>query len=175
MFCWASNAATIEPTSSLSFPDRSGHVTRLTVVAHSQGTIIALHTLYLEWTRERLKASGVRLDGLPKLQLVTLGSPFTHLYQHYFPRRYPPLFDDPHAVTAFNEEGWFFLEETVGGWKNIYRVDDFVGTDIVGDAGNTFPRNQPIHAGGHIDYWSDRDALVEMLPLLPGPDPGAAG
>ena len=67
-------------------------VTRLSVVSHSQGTIIAVDVFslsgmdefYREWLTHRLAAVG-------KLNLITMGSPLTHLYQHYFPGRYDSL------------------------------------------------------------------------------------
>jgi hypothetical protein len=135
------------------------NVTHLTVVAHSQGTVIAIHTLYLRWTRALV--GGLAPE---RRRLVTMGSPFTHLYQFYFPRRYPPLH---WPDGTFNTVAWFHLHDNVGSWLNVYRVDDFVGTEIFGS--DTFPVNQPIRAGGHTDYWSDPRALWPLLEHLPGP------
>ena len=94
-----------------------------------------------------------RLDKLEALHLVTLGSPLTHLYQYYFPERYPPLAND----------SWGGLRKTVRNWVNVYRVDDFVGTyiekqSIPGWPGA--PKNVPIAAGGHTGYWRQREVVT---------------
>jgi hypothetical protein len=132
----------------------SQKVTHLTVVAHSQGTMIALDVLWLEWTANRLR--GVDVD------LVTMGSPFSHLYQYYFPDRYPPLFEG----TNLNPDWGAHLTSTVRRWVNIYRVDDFVGTHV--DGTETFPINICIPAGGHTGYWCQIEALEAMGACLPG-------
>jgi hypothetical protein len=128
-----------------------GDVTHLTVVAHSQGTMIAIDVLWLTWTRRLLENVQVRL--------VTMGSPFTHLYQHYFPARYPPLF-------ASHDAWGVGLAATLKAWINIYRIDDYIGTWVDGRDG--FPENHPTPTpGGHINYWSDPEALEIMAPYLP--------
>ena len=96
-----------------------GNVTYLTVVSHSQGTVIAIDVLWFDWA-ERL------LEG-KQVNLVTMGSPFTHLYQHYFPLRYPELFLNG-KFNSSKETGWGLLSHTVSSWWNVFRVDDFVGT-----------------------------------------------
>jgi hypothetical protein len=131
-----------------------GNVTHLTIVAHSQGTMIAIDVLWFTWAANRLH--GIEVD------LVTMGSPFTHLYQYYFPNRYPPLFIDG----GLNDQWGSHLTTTVKSWLNIYRVDDFVGTHI--DGNGTFPTNVCIAAGGHTGYWHQREALEAMRECLPG-------
>lgn len=135
-----------------------GDVKRLTVVAHSQGTMIAIDVLWLEWAFNRLK--GIDVD------LVTMGCPFTHLYQYYFPHRYPPLFDG-NTLDTTKWEG-SRLDSTVQRWLNIYRIDDFVGTHVDGNESGTFPVNTCIRAGGHTGYWHQCEALVAMRSYLPG-------
>jgi hypothetical protein len=139
----------------------SHDVKHLTIVAHSQGTMIAIDVLWLEWAANRLR--GIDVD------LVTMGSPLTHLYQHYFPDRYPPLFE----ASNLNPDWGTHLTGTVKRWVNIYRVDDFVGTHV--DGHGTFPINVCIQAGGHTGYWSEPEALRAMSAYLPGAAPAAAG
>ena len=80
-----------------------------------------------------------------------MGSPFDHVYQHYFTHDYPPL-DDPH---------WKGLRDTVGSrWINIFRIDDWVGTDVEPDA--TWPENLPVNPAGHTGYWNDRE-VIDLL------------
>jgi hypothetical protein len=140
------------------------NVTHLTVVSHSQGTVIAIDLLCLGGTLRLLEGHPVR-----EVNLVTMGSPFTYLYQYYFPNRYPPLFDDPEA-RVFNTKGWFALRRAVHRWLNAYRVDDFIGTHIDGDGShNAFPVNHPLDTGrGHTGYWYQPEVLDAVKPYLPG-------
>ena len=109
-----------------------------------------------------------------KITLVTMGSPVTHLYQHYFGHFYP----------GFHDRFWETLHQHVDRWVNIFRVDDFVGLDI--DFGHlpqtreefvrmneltgpnqmdlhfAYCSNHPVGARGHVNYWSD----VEVLEVL---------
>jgi len=134
-----------------------GHVTHLTIVAHSQGTITAIDVLWLEWA--------ARLLAGKEVYLITMGSPFTHLYQYYFPQRYQPLFPDGNqCTTAWGPS----LQQTIRVWTNVYRVDDFIGTRIDGDSAGQFPVNRCLDAGGHTSYWQQSDAVQLMLPYLPG-------
>ena len=72
---------------------REGVFSHLTVVSHSQGSVIALDVLWYNWTADLLKKRQVQ-----NLFLITMGSPFTHLYQYYFPLRYPPLFSSGRVI-----------------------------------------------------------------------------
>jgi hypothetical protein len=62
---------------------KSTDTSRLVILAHSQGTVAVLDVLRQEDTMRMLLQKDVRL--------MTMGSPFTHLYQQYFPTQYPPL------------------------------------------------------------------------------------
>jgi hypothetical protein len=126
-------------------------VTRLTVVAHSQGTVIAVDVFTLEGLtdpdKDQLKR---RLGALQQFNLITMGSPLTHIYQHYFPFRYP----------SFQDKGWDALKGVIGNWVNIYRVDDYVGTFVEPHPGfaratvaTLVPFNLAIGPGGHTRYW----------------------
>jgi hypothetical protein len=122
----------------------------LTIVSHSQGTMIAIEVL----NNSRMRA--IR-DSFGEIRLVTMGSPFSHLYQHYFSNHYPSL-DRPF---------WSNLRQNVGLWLNIFRVDDFVGTSI--DFPESFQvtpglecYNYPIKRCGHNNYWSDKQ-VIELL------------
>ena len=120
----------------------------LVIVSHSQGTMIAIESLNdpeMVWLGNRFS----------KITLVTMGSPFTHVYQHYFRHLYPGI-EDPF---------WSELRSRVDRWTNIFRIDDYVGTDIdfpdsesEGVASDDFS-NHPIAPRGHTYYFSDRDVL----------------
>lgn len=121
----------------------------LTLICHSQGTMIGIEVLNdpeLAWLNRQFSS----------VRLVTMGSPFTHLYQHYFPQLYPEL-DDPH---------WEELRGRLSRWINICRDDDFVGTTIrFPDPATEFGRkcgNFPVGYRGHLNYWSD----VAVLQIL---------
>jgi hypothetical protein len=119
----------------------------LTFVGHSQGTMMAIEVLNdeeLDWLGTKFR----------NVNIVTMGSPFGHIYQHYFPRFYPPL-DDPK---------WSLLVARVNKWLNIFRIDDYVGTTI------DFAKLAELHPGkmyenhaverlGHLNYWTDRQVL----------------
>ena len=127
----------------------------LVLVAHSQGTMIAIEVLNdpdLAWIRNQFR----------KVTLVTMGSPMKNLYQHYFRHLYPPL----------NQPFWSQLRQRVDRWINIYRVDDYVGREIdfpgphdvaVYERGNvgtpTEYCNHAVGPRGHQGYWFDREVL----------------
>ena len=139
----------------------------LIVVSHSQGTMMAIEALNdeeLDWIKNRFS----------KITLVTMGSPFTHLYQHYFGSHYPPL----------GSEYWTDLESRIDRWVNVFRVDDFVGTELefpkttstsmrstasvasfasAGSTGNALASekytNHPVGPRGHVSYWDDCEVL----------------
>lgn len=144
-------------------------VSRLVVISHSQGTMIALHGLGLlkvgHWQLDPQTKEGLNID------LVTMGSPLTWLYRHYLPQRYTLCLSDGHAG--------------IRTWINIHRIDDFIGTDVkltpeeaLGEialgperpAKGSMPasvlRNYNVGTGGHTDYWVDRRVLKTILPLL---------
>lgn len=114
---------------------------RVTVLAHSQGTVIAIDVLAGADSRALLAP-------LARCDLVTMGSPFRHLYQYYFPNDYPPL-SDPR---------WNDLRDRVDRWVNVFRSDDFVGAEI--EPGGDWPENCPVDPGGHTGYWDDRQVLA---------------
>ena len=154
---------------------REGEVSHLTVISHSQGSVIALDVLWYNWTADLLKKRNVQ-----NLFLVTMGSPFTHLYQYYFPVRYPPLFLPDGSFNNNQNEGWGRLYDTFASkkpnperctWINLFRVDDPIGTHINRqgiDKAEAFPRNYSLGCGGHTHYWSDTGVLEKMNDLLPG-------
>ena len=123
---------------------------QIVIVAHSQGTVIALDVIAKEgkgW-----------LQALPKnteLKLVTMGSPYTHLYHHYF----PSSFQSPEKVGALSPrtQNDGSGEASLSGWVNIFRIDDFVGTHI---GSGCWPTERPVPPNGHTMYWVDRNVLT---------------
>ena len=90
------------------------------IVSHSQGTVIAVGVI------ERMGRSWTQGKPGRKVKLVTMGSPYRHLYGHYFPTDFPPS----NLLTVAAPLGRKGLLED---WINIFRVDDFVGTHIDGE------------------------------------------
>jgi hypothetical protein len=132
---------------------------RLDIVSHSQGTVIAIDLIDLrgkDW-----KA----LPGCPDdMRLVTMGSPYTHLYWHYFPSSFPPVEKRPNLekekepdLKKENESG------LLRAWLNIFRIDDFVGTNI---GTGVWPTEHPVHRNGHTNYWVDRDVVTKLREFL---------
>lgn len=111
-------------------------VDRLVIVAHSQGTVIALDELAYSWGPGEL----------PPISLVTCGSPISHLYGHYFPNVYPP----------WSEMQWDAFFQRLQRWANFYRLGDYVGTTIVPPgSGRCEFREAAIGAGAHTGYFQD--------------------
>lgn len=122
---------------------------RLIIVAHSQGTVVALDELahsnfgqHRNWLR--------KID----LRLVTMGSPLAHLFQHYFPKSYPRWNDKSY---------WGELTKRVSCWLNLCRSDDFVGTTIEmresDPLWSRFVEFFVADRGGHTNYWRDRNVI----------------
>lgn len=103
--------------------------THITVISHSQGTVIATQMLMDGRVKEQI--------GDCPVTLITMGAPVTHIYQRYFPEMFTV---DPQKLGA--------------AWFNIFRQDDFVGTRI---DGNLIPadRNIDVEPGGHTGYFTD--------------------
>ena len=130
----------------------------LTVIAHSQGTMIALEALgviTIERTDRNSSERRVQVRGSPKreVHLVTMGCPLADLYLHYFPGKY--------AISAR-------ADSLVASWRNIYRADDFVGTRITNAVDPAFPVNHQVGPRGHTDYWLDREVLEVVRQSMPG-------
>lgn len=146
------------------YRDQYSHRPDLVLLAHSQGTVDVIETLNdpeMDWLR----------NSFGKITLVTMGSPVTHVYQHYFGHFYP----------RFTDRFWNTLHQHVDRWVNIFRVDDFVGLNV--DFGHlpqsheqcvemnkrTSPAqcklhfahcsNHPVGARGHVNYWADTEVL----------------
>jgi len=124
--------------------------TRVLIIAHSQGTVITFNALYQICSQSQSQS----LAGKQPIDLVTVGSPLTHLYQHYFPVEYPA-----------NDRKFSTLLKFVRCWRNIFRVDDFVGTFVSIGSNNpqtqSWPQNISAAPGGHTNYW--RPDIFEHL------------
>jgi len=136
--------------------------THLVVLAHSQGSVIAADGL-----NSRDPTTTRNLASLTEVTLVTMGSPFTHLYQYYFGRAYPPLGDC----------AWEPLRRRVKRWINVYRVDDYIGTYVdESSLGSQSPSGDGVLAlsnhnagyGGHTNYWRQQEVLCILVHWLPG-------
>lgn len=125
---------------------------RLVFVAHSQGSVIMYD--FLKSTRDdKLLADIERID------VLTLGSPLSHLYQFYFSEYEKP-------VTSPER-----LHRRLASWTNMWRSDDPIGNrvDIVdGD----FIANRPLGSGGHVDYWREKDVCRVICDLIRGMEAG---
>jgi hypothetical protein len=130
---------------------------RLDIVSHSQGTMIAIDLIDLRgwnWLKELPAKSG-------GLGLVTMGSPYTHLYGHYFPSSFPPVETRANLKKAdpANLQAGGLLRD----WLNIFRIDDFVGTHI---GKGSWPAEFPVFPNGHTNYWVDRGVVDKLRRFL---------
>lgn len=139
------------------------HFDRLVLLGHSQGTVI-IHD-YL-----RTAAASQDLANVSEVHVVTLGSPLTHLYQHYF-------YDYARADRIAP------LPPMVKSWTNLWRCDDPIGNGVA-VAGSCPLQNVELDRGGHTDYWREDDVVGVLLEVIrgnpfcldgvsPAPQPGA--
>jgi hypothetical protein len=152
---------------------RVAAIKKLTILSHSQGSQIAIDALWYPQALDRVdRQLSVKANPQNGINLVTMGAPFTHLYQHYFPFRYPLLFtfDSATREPKPNADGWPHsgLATLVNNWLNLYRVDDYVGTFIDGKRDGMFPKNEEVGVGGHIGYWEQQEVIEKVSRLLPG-------
>lgn len=126
-------------------------VTRVVIIAHSLGSVIALDELACADNQQLAYYQG-------KITLITIGSPIAHLYQHYFPGAYPGWDDTAH---------WSPLFKRVQCWRHYYRIDDYVGMDLQPiPLDLTDFAQMGLGAGGHTEYWQDDRFVKELYPEL---------
>ncbi|MEM7270085.1 MAG: hypothetical protein AAF401_12655 [Pseudomonadota bacterium] len=127
-------------------PDRP----HLLIVSHSLGTMFAIDYLKRDFFQAFPGNSPTKVD------LVTMGSPYGHIFHKYFPAYFPP------AETLT-------LKPDVR-WTNMYRRDDFVGrmvrtsAPLEGDHGGPYDIEIPSKGPhkGHGLYFSDPN-VFEVL------------
>ncbi len=119
---------------------------RLIFIAHSQGSVI-LHD-YLSGNRDERSIRRAR-----RIDILTLGSPLSHLYEYYFAK---------YEATSAGPEA---LNTRLTSWTNMWRVDDPIGNRI-DMFGGTFVRNLPLRPGGHVDYWKDPEVIRAIIALI---------
>ncbi len=109
---------------------------KITVISHSQGTVVATQMLADKRVQRRI--------GNRPVTLITMGAPVTHIYQKYFPEMFTV---DPSKLPA--------------RWFNIFREDDFVGTTI--DGGHiASDRNIAVPPRGHTGYFTDYEVWKKL-------------
>lgn len=139
---------------SRAFPDH-----KITVLAHSQGTVIALKAMQemVERSGKQENEAGESASAsiLGGCTLITMGSPFQSIFQKYFTSK----FEIPEVLND---------REKVPVWINIFRSDDFVGTMIDNKDGN-WPKNRRVFPKGHTNYWTDPNVLAILKRYYDGP------
>ncbi|MGI9410094.1 MAG: hypothetical protein ACR2OV_08470, partial [Hyphomicrobiaceae bacterium] len=118
-----------------------GPFDRTVMVGHSLGTMIAIDILGSPEAKD---------DTTGKVELVTLGSPYSAVFNHYFPHMFAPA-----RIELFT---------SVERWTNIYRENDYVGTNLTdGDCGVAEVAQPPF---GHLEYFSDDGVVREIAAIL---------
>ncbi len=120
---------------------------RVTVLSHSQGTVVAGELLrHLDTRRDDVT------DALRSGTWITLGSPIEHLYGYYFAHKF------------WADGGWPRVGAHVGRWLNGYRAQDYIGGPVRERDGDkaTGALNVPLGDGGHTGYFGDAAVLDQL-------------
>jgi len=137
-------------------------VDRLIFVGHSQGSVILYD--YLRNTDSLLRRDHLVTDALFAVQsidILTLGSPLSHIYKHYFHDYSEPLQQatSPTLMSKANR------------WVNMWRVDDPIGhqVDLLDGIANIC-----LPPGGHVDYWREDEVCQRIWEMIwRDDDPGS--
>jgi hypothetical protein len=133
-------------------------VNRLVFLAHSQGTVI-LHDYLVDHDDLIPSAhhAAQRLFDVSRIDVITLGSPLTHIYSHYF--------KDYDKVTMDAGDKPRLISK-VDTWTNLWRIDDPIGQSV--DAHPAI-ENIPLPRGGHMDYWKENEVCQRLWTLILNP------
>lgn len=118
------------------------------IVAHSQGTVVAVEALRggrLHLAMQTRKMTPISPD------LITMGSPTDQIFGFYFAKEFDLKSTEPSKDVT----------NGIAKWTNIFRVDDFVGTLVKGPNAS-FPTNKWVGKKGHTNYWVDDAVLTHM-------------
>ncbi|MEQ1651559.1 MAG: CoA transferase [Hyphomicrobium sp.] len=134
---------------------RTNGIDRLVFLAHSQGTVI-LSDYLIDHNGLVGPAHHARdsLKGVERIDVLTMGSPLKHIYEHYYGDYEPPY------------EGGRTLD--VDSWINMWRVDDPIGQDINPTACSKDGKicNIGIPPGGHQNYWKQAEICAVLWALI---------
>lgn len=128
---------------------RQGKFDAVIFVMHSQGSVVAF-----DYLRDQQGMSQMPCGVCP--DLVTIGSPLGHLYEHYF-LEYANLSTDVGTLQA-----------SVGRWVNLYRIDDYIGREVAQCPGSPI-HNEQLPRGGHTDYWREERLAHVLIDLIDHP------
>lgn len=125
-------------------------VDRLIFVGHSQGSVVLYD--YLMNKDNLVRKDHLETDALAdvkSIDIVTLGSPLTHIYKHYFHdySENAPKIEDSQLMAKAH---W---------WVNMWRIDDPIGQQLDVVDGIT---NIGLPPGGHFDYWRE-DQVCQLV------------
>lgn len=137
---------------------------RIDIVSHSQGTVIAIDLIDLnggDWFKEWGENEPHKGAADRHIRLVTMGSPYTHLYKYYFPSSFKAVVDRPNLHMRVSPAP--VKTAVLSEWINIFRIDDFVGTHI---GEGEWPKEFPVPPNGHTNYWVDRRVVVKLRDFL---------
>ena len=116
---------------------KTGRYNKVSVLSHSQGTVISSLVLASDDIKELLEKHKIK-----GVDLVTMGSPLSHLYGTYF---------------SSDISNMGSIQDNLNRWANIYRTDDPIGTRIAYVGLGEKMSQHAVHIGGHSHYWTDNE------------------
>ncbi len=125
---------------------------RLIFFGHSQGSVI-VHDYLLNHDDLINPSKYDALESVSQIDVITIGSPLTHIYRHYF-MDYDGV--DENVVGGV-------LGPKIRSWTNMWRVDDPIGREV-----NVLAMidNVGIGPGGHMYYWKEDPVCAKLWSLI---------
>ncbi len=134
---------------------------RLVFFGHSQGTVI-LHDYLFNHGNFVDPRHYQLLAGIDQIDVITIGSPLTHIYRYYF-RDYDS--------TVAPEPGDAPLIGKIKSWTNLWRVDDPIGQNV--DYLESIS-NVGLGPGGHTYYWKENQVCAKLWSVIQNEHPASS-
>ncbi len=126
---------------------------RLIFFGHSQGTVIIHDYLFNHGGFVRPEHYELLKD-IKQIDVLTIGSPLTHIYRYYF-HDYDRAPGEPEFAAP--------LLGKIKSWTNMWRVDDPIGQNV--DYLDSIA-NVGLAPGGHTYYWRENPVCAKLWSVI---------